>query len=654
MNTFGLNPLSAQPLVVSATIITDGLALPQGAHARNAPTARASGCPDRFEVVRPIHWIAGAVRPGLTFRFSLHSVLKEFLDPLRTNDSRADFFVVYRRESEEFDRGHAKKYDEDLNTSLIFVSRLIPSSLLNTKSGGTQAGLFSAVSSAFIIDVQSKLEADPNEMTAAYMRILIHTMNGSLFPDADPSSVIWAGPPPEIATVQSLLYASLATSLFSAFLAMLGKQWVNRYIRNRGGSAADKSRARQRKLDGLEKWRFHLAIESLPAMLQSALLLLGCALSLYLWKISRTVAGVILTFTLLGATSYIFLTLAATLYYNCPYQTPPSILIRTVITYVTDSNATFARSLRYLIAFLPSIKNINIGRIITRFRSGVRSVLGSFRCVPAVVEDVELTPLAAVAAPPTRIFEDIFIDWEARKTDARCISWVLNSTTDIDVILSTVRFAADMVWYPEIARAFSSHTLADLFFDCLLDGRVIPGKLEHATSIGMALASVLSIHHIMEPENRALRGLCDRIRNCVTQVSPPNSTFSLVTAVLSFVTDVTMRVRNGTSIGWEFHGSISDHLSITHKLWLSRIILQTLWRWRRVQDPTTVLHFHHMGLVCERLMTDGDESLIILKTNCFLTMAISLGLRIDIRDLFAPKNKCVPLPFFSWSLLIEW
>jgi len=191
-------------------------------------------------------------------------------------------------------------------------------------------------------------------MIAAYMRILIHTMNNSLFPDADPNSVTWTRPPAEIVTVQSLLYASLATSLFAAFLAMLGKQWVNRYLRNHGGSAADKSRDRQRKLDGLEKWRFRLAIESLPVMLQFALLLLGCALSLYLWAISRTVAWVAITVTLFGLTSHIFLTVVATLYYNCPYQTPPSILTRTIIGYITRSNATLARSLRSLIAPLPS------------------------------------------------------------------------------------------------------------------------------------------------------------------------------------------------------------------------------------------------------------------------------------------------------------
>jgi len=59
-------------------------------------------------------------------------------------------------------------------------------------------------------------------MTAAYMRILIHAMNSSLFPDADLDSFTWTGPPPEIVTVQCLLYESLASSLFATFLAMLG------------------------------------------------------------------------------------------------------------------------------------------------------------------------------------------------------------------------------------------------------------------------------------------------------------------------------------------------------------------------------------------------------------------------------------------------
>jgi len=138
-------------------------------------------------------------------------------------------------------------------------------------------------------------------------------------------------------------HASPTTSLPAAPLAMLGKRWVNRYLRNRGGSVADRSRDRQRKLDGLQKWHFHLAIESLPVMLRLALPSLGCALPEYFWT-SCTVVGVIIAITVLGITSYVFPTLTATFYYNLPYQTPPT-LTRTALKYPTHGDTAFARSL---------------------------------------------------------------------------------------------------------------------------------------------------------------------------------------------------------------------------------------------------------------------------------------------------------------------
>jgi len=475
-------------------------------------------------------------------------------------------------------------------------------------------------------------------------------MNNSLFPEADPNAITWTGPPPEIVTVQCLLYASLATSLFAAFLAMLGKQWVNRYLRNHGGSAGDKSRDRQRKLDGFGKWNFYLAIEGLPVMLQLALLLLGCALSRYLWVISRTVAAVTIAFTLFGITSYLFFTLAATMYYNCPYQTPLSILTRAAFRYLTCSDAAFARSVRSAITSLPSTNNL--GRNLKHLRSGVRGALESFRCIPAVVQDAEHIPAAAIVVLPTRIFEAILIDWEACKADARCISWVLHSTTDPDIILSTVRFAADTTWYPEIAGALSPHILADLFFDCLLDGRVIPGKEEHVISIGMALASVLSIQLTMEPKNKGLRDLCERISDGGELVPiwdfgiQSRSNLALIVTVLKFIAETVPCTPPWESRTVWHGGSIPRCLPTTHKLWLSKMILQTFWRWRLVEDLPITLPLLPMNHLCERLMADGDQMLVILKTNCFLIMAISLGLQIDVHDLYIPHNKCVLSPTF--------
>ena len=478
-------------------------------------------------------------------------------------------------------------------------------------------------------------------MTAAYMQILIHAINSSLLPNVNSNVASWTGPPPGIVTVQSLLYTSLATSLFAAFLAMFGKQWINRYLRRHGGSAADKSRDRQRKIDGLEGWHFRLVIETLPVMLQVALLLLGCALSKYLWAINRTVVGFILAFTLFGVASYTFFTLAASLSYDCPYQTPLSTIIRACVKYVEQSHSTHARSLRTLIGSLAAIYShsaASLGRILRRLQSGARGVLHSFSHTAALPRETPQIP-AAIVTEPARIFEDIRIDWDGCKVDARCIAWVLYSTTDSDVIYSTVRFAADTIWYPEIARAISPHILANLFFDCLLDGQVIQDKLEHATSIGMALASVLSIHLSVETEGEGLEELCERIASDIVLDHESEQMFQLVASILKLV------VQTPSPTALSRHTPLLKlynfplQLPTTHKLWLSRVMFQTVWRWRRVQDPTTFLNILPLSFICRTLMADGDQKLIILKTNCILTMAISMGLVIDIHDLYTPVDK---------------
>ena len=45
---------------------------------------------------------------------------------------------------------------------------------------------------------------------------------------------------------------------------MLGKQWLNRYLRDAGGSIAERCGDRQRKRNGIEKWPFEMFVESLP------------------------------------------------------------------------------------------------------------------------------------------------------------------------------------------------------------------------------------------------------------------------------------------------------------------------------------------------------------------------------------------------------
>jgi len=42
-------------------------------------------------------------------------------------------------------------------------------------------------------------------------------------------------------------------SLLAVFVTMLGKQWLNRYLRRTGESMIERCGHRQRKFDGLEK-----------------------------------------------------------------------------------------------------------------------------------------------------------------------------------------------------------------------------------------------------------------------------------------------------------------------------------------------------------------------------------------------------------------
>ena len=411
---------------------------------------------------------------------------------------------------------------------------------------------------------------------------------------------------------------------------MLGKQWVNRYLRRHGGSAAEKSRDRQRKLDGFNKWNFRLVIESFPVMLQLALLLLGCALSLYLWTTSRTVARVILAFTLSGVILYIFFTLAASLYYDCPYQTPTSILTRIIIRHLMQSDTPLARSLRPLISSLPSTKDLR--RLLGCLLSGVRGGFGNLYSRPTVGEGTEGIPLAVVVAPPTRIFEDLPVNWEVYEGDSRCISWVLDYTTDPDVMFSSVQFATDMIWYPEIAGVVSPHILADRFFDCLLDGRVIPGRSEHARAIGMALASVLSASLIPQSKNFALEELCRRVHNSATESFSSTSSCFLIMKVLGIITNTapdegSKRMRGTSSLDSDIRLSTAD------KLWMGRMMLQTFWRYGS---------FHRNSCSYLRVLTsDGNNTPNILKTTCFLAVGIFLGLKVDSRDLHPPNTRCV-------------
>ncbi|KAJ7694021.1 hypothetical protein B0H16DRAFT_1351917, partial [Mycena metata] len=130
-------------------------------------------------------------------------------------------------------------------------------------------------------------------------------------------------PPRIIIIVQCSLYASLFTTLFVAFLAVLGKQWLKYYqAAGSRGTIEERGRERQRKLDGLVKWKFEAVIGAFPLLLQSAVLMFASAISGYLWTVHHSVAILVTFLTALGLASYNFLFVSAMIFPDCPFQTP--------------------------------------------------------------------------------------------------------------------------------------------------------------------------------------------------------------------------------------------------------------------------------------------------------------------------------------------
>ena len=152
--------------------------------------------------------------------------------------------------------------------------------------------------SAFIIYIHPQLQTDPNEESAALLRVLLYKTDSAAFEGDVPEVPTKTGPPPTIVTALVLLYLGLAATMASVLFAILAKQLLNIYaLASILRPNAENARSKRRML----KWftvSLHGVVLLLSLLLQVALLLLSCAGTVFLWKINLVVASVILTLTL--------------------------------------------------------------------------------------------------------------------------------------------------------------------------------------------------------------------------------------------------------------------------------------------------------------------------------------------------------------------
>jgi len=357
---------------------------------------------------------------------------------------------------------------------------------------------------------------------------MLYKMDDTTFGGNIPSLPQWAGAPRGIVHVQAMLYASFAASLFSAFLAVLGKQWLNRYASTDvRGTGIERSQDRQRKLDGIITWYFDHVMESLPLMLQVALLLLGCALSLYLWEIEVTVACVVLSVTALGVIFYAFVVVAGMASTSCPYQTPVARILRHILPPILG----LLRSTLHDLADGSRCLNLFSGGVWHgwwNWRPNISFLLQYILCFPLLLAfdafqlaRVMVRALIALA-PRIPIWIRSACLAQARRThqqvvtlDSLCVSWILQTSLEKAIRLSTLGFLATI---PSLAD--SSPLLVpncfDIFIDCIKvhgrNGVIVQGMEQLAEASAACFFFTFSHLSIMDPISSVLADVCQHYR----------------------------------------------------------------------------------------------------------------------------------------------
>ncbi|KAJ7720011.1 hypothetical protein B0H16DRAFT_391966 [Mycena metata] len=302
----------------------------------------------------------------------LYRTLEALKPPAPTADRKTTFWNTYMKLADEHDKEFSQKYGTDLDTTLIF------------------AGLFSAVSSAFIIQIQPLLVSNV---------------------------------PTTIVVVQSMLYISLFTTLLAALLAVLGKQWIMYYgAAGSRGTIEERGLERQRKLDGLVKWKFETVLQMFPLLLQLALLLFATSMSVFLFTVHRLIAIIVLVLTAIGLGSYLFLLVSAAIYPDSPFQTPLTPFLGQLVS----------PGLRWIYDVLRALRWTIGRRLLLLPRDSVLRLLPRF------------APKEQLRSDPT----DSYKDWDLAPTspEVPAVLWILGTSTDPMVIGTAAEMGLDLQW----------------------------------------------------------------------------------------------------------------------------------------------------------------------------------------------------------------
>ena len=403
---------------------------------------------------------------------------------------------------------------------------------------------------------------------------------------------------------------------------MLGKQWLNRYAQmEMRGSVIDRSRHRQRKMNGMVTWHFDLVMECLPLMLQAALLLLGYALSNYLFFINKTIASVVIGFTTFGVLFYLLVNSAATLSYNCPFQTPLSLVLRFLVRFDDEHKKYLQRTRKWFGNTFSQKKK--------RLRSKSGHGLGRFGTFDGASfnEHIEV-PMANITEQPVPLFNKE-TDWSGHVLDSNCIAWMFEMSMDADVIMAIMRFIPEVVWHAGI-RTTPLEKLYDTVLECFDRSTghpaVIP-KLRNKAYLSAKALLHLAIQRkcIGDDSDKAMFKLISSRHPVMGSKryeddSDLESTLGIIDRVFG---------------DWEPMHWQNFTFTIPHHAWMGHILLYRAWDVIRKGDP---LPDDIKEFILHSLRLEPPPPAPIV-ADCLLIIGLVLGIKLHIDDLLVVDKR---------------
>ena len=247
-------------------------------------------------------------------------------------DPSAKIWGLYLSLAEKFDKGHGDSWTGNTDGVLVFVRVRLPLFVqIKVVLNSRQTGLFSATVATFIVASYPSLQ--PNSSDTAVLLLTQISQQLSAFSNGTPSpppltlpDVNSFQPTPSAVRVNTLWFISLGMSTACALWATLMQQWTRRYLQVADGPYGPPKRARIRAFfaEGVEKFALAAAVEVLPVLLHTSVLLFYIGLIDFLLNINHTVAFTMLALVALFVLAYFVLSIMPLYCHNSPYQTPLS------------------------------------------------------------------------------------------------------------------------------------------------------------------------------------------------------------------------------------------------------------------------------------------------------------------------------------------